>query len=221
MIRRPAPLACLLASLLVRPALACDTALVLAIDVSNSVDAAEYRLQVDGMADALADPEILQAAVDGQVAIAVLQWSGVGRQEVSIPWRRIGVAADALALSAEARALPRAFTLSDTAPAEAVMAGLALFGEVPDCRRRIIDVSGDGTPNAGGSVPAARTAAEQAGVTINGLAIESLGRGQPITSFFARRLVTGDGFVITARGHRDYPEAIRRKILREISRVFG
>ncbi|MGZ9810549.1 DUF1194 domain-containing protein [Pseudoroseicyclus sp. H15] len=211
----------LLACLLARPALACDTALLLTIDVSNSVDVAEYRLQVDGMADALADPEIRQAMVDGRVAIAVMQWSGEDRQQLSLPWRRIGGMDDAMALSAEARALPRAFQLSDTAPAEAILAALPLFAEVSDCRRHVIDVSGDGTPNAGSDVAAARRMAERQGVTINGIAIEALGQGVAITGFYARQLITRDGFVLTARGHRDYPEAIRRKILRELSRVFG
>ncbi|WP_373353675.1 DUF1194 domain-containing protein [Pseudoroseicyclus sp. CXY001] len=217
MIRRLA----LLASLSAAPAAACDTALLLTIDVSNSVDTAEYRLQVDGLADALLDPEIAQAAVDGQVALAVMQWSGEDRQALSIPWRRIGTAADLPALAAEARALPRAFTLSDTAPAEAIFAALPLFAETADCRRHVIDISGDGTANAGRDVALSRAAAERAGVTINAIAIEALGRGLPITGFYARRVTTRDGFTVTARSHAAYPAAIRRKILRELARVFG
>ena len=60
---------------------ACETALVLTIDVSNSIDPGEYRVQADGMADALQDPEIIEAMVQGEVAIAVVQWSGEDRQE--------------------------------------------------------------------------------------------------------------------------------------------
>jgi len=200
-------------------AAACDTALMLSIDVSNSVDPGEYRLQTDGLADALADPEIVEALVQGQVALAVMQWSGAERQALSIPWTRMSTAADVALFATQARLTERAFVLSDTAPAEAVYFALEQFGDVADCARHIIDVSGDGTPNAGTDILAARLAAERAGVTINGIAIESM--GMAITGFYQRSLITRDGFVITARTHRDYPRAIRDKIVRELSRVLG
>lgn len=198
---------------------ACDTALLLSVDVSNSIDVAEYHLQTDGLADALRDPEIVEAMVQGQVALAVVQWSGVDRQVLSIPWRRMFGPADVAAFSDLARGMDRAFVLSDTAPAEAILFSLAQFAQVPDCKRHIIDVSGDGTANAGADVRAMRAQAERQGVTINGIAIESLGRA--ITNFFERAIITRDGFVITAHGYRDYPDAIRRKILREVARIFG
>lgn len=198
---------------------ACDTALVLMVDVSNSVDVAEYRLQTDGMAAALRDPRIVDEMVRGQVAVAVVQWSGAREQALSIPWERVRTALDAQSLATRAQDMERAFILSDTAPAEAVYFALDLFAEVPDCKRKVIDVSGDGTPNAGSDVRAARAAAERAGVTINGLAIESMGLA--ITGFYRNALITRDGFVMTARTHRDYPPVIRAKILREISRVLG
>ncbi|PUB11300.1 DUF1194 domain-containing protein [Yoonia sediminilitoris] len=199
--------------------IACDTALVLTIDVSNSVDVAEYRLQVDGLADALRDPEIVDALVQGEVALSVVQWSGVDRQQLSIPWTRVRTSLDAEYVAQQARLMERAFVLSDTAPAEAIRFSLRLFDQVPDCVRKVIDVSGDGTPNAGAAVRDARNAAERAGVTINGIAIESMGLA--ITNFYRGAVITRNGFVITARTHRDYPRAIRTKILREISKVFG
>ncbi|MBB5721473.1 Ca-activated chloride channel family protein [Loktanella ponticola] len=201
------------------PAFACDTALVLSIDVSNSVDPAEYRLQVDGMADALLDPEIVDAMVAGYVAIAVMQWSGQDRQETSIAWRQIRSALDAERLSVDARLIPRAFVLSDTAPAEAMYYAVDLFHSAPDCKRRVIDISGDGTANAGADPARARQFAQRNGITINGIAIESM--GVAITSFFQRQIITRDGFVITARTHREYPDAIRRKIIRELSQALG
>ena len=206
---------CLLAS----PVAACQTALALTIDVSNSVDPAEYRLQIDGMADALQDPEIVDAMVQGEVAIMVIQWSGEDRQVVSLPWTRIRTALDAERLATEARLIPRAFVLSDTAPAEAIYFALDQFGPVSDCTNRVIDVSGDGTPNAGRDVRTARNTAERQGVTINGVAIESMGLA--ITGFYKNSIITRNGFVITARTHREYPEAIRMKILRELAQVFG
>jgi Ca-activated chloride channel family protein len=208
-----------LATCLATPVVACQTALALTIDVSNSVDPGEYRLQIDGMADALQDPEIVDAMVQGEVAIMVIQWSGTDRQEVSIPWTRIRTALDAERLAAEARLIPRAFVLSDTAPAEAISFALGQFGAVADCEHHVIDVSGDGTPNAGGDVRGARNRAERQGVTINGVAIESM--GVAITGFYKTSIITRNGFVITARTHREYPEAIRMKILRELAQVFG
>lgn len=198
---------------------ACETALILTIDVSNSIDSAEYRVQTDGLADALQDPEIIRILVAGASTLAVVQWSGVDKQTVSIPWTPIRTALDVERLSQQARLMERAFVLSDTAPAEAIYFSLGLFDQVPQCARRVIDISGDGTPNSGADVRAARNAAETAGVTINGIAIESMGTA--ITSFFRNAVITRNGFVMTARTHREYPDTIRAKILREISRVFG
>ena len=198
---------------------ACDTALVLTIDVSNSIDTAEYRLQTDGLADALQDPEIVDAMVTGQATIAVVQWSGNDKQALSVPWTQVRTALDAEWLSQQARLMERAFVLSDTAPAEAIYFSLSLFDAVPNCERRVIDISGDGTPNGGSDVRAARNAAEQAGVTINGIAIESMGLA--ITNFYRGAVITRNGFVMTARTHREYPATIRAKILRELSRIFG
>ncbi len=214
---------CALAVLPAPPALAgeaqdtCDTALLLAIDVSNSVDEAEYRLQIDGLADALRDPQVSEAMVEGQVAIAVMQWSGPGQQRVSVPWRSMAAPADPSLLSATVRALPRAHVRAGTAPAEAVHRALSLLAEAPPCGRQVIDVSGDGARNSGGPVPLARDAAAALGVTIN--AIETLGQG--VADFYLEELVTPGGFLVRARGHGDYRRAIREKILRELSPPIG
>ena len=201
------------------PAQACRTALVLAMDVSQSVDPGEYRLQIDGLAAALRDPEIAEILVRDQVALSVIQWSGVDAQEVSLDWTQMVSASHVQLFASAVQSLPRGFVMSNTAPAEALAAAIDHFASGPDCARRVIDMSGDGTPNAGGEVRKLRRAAERAGITVNGLAIEGLGRA--ITNFYLRSVITADGFVETARGHRDYARAIRRKILREISSVFG
>lgn len=202
-----------------QPAQACRTALILAMDVSQSVDPGEYRIQIDGLAAALRDPEIAEILVRDQVALSVIQWSGVDAQEVSLDWTQMFSPSHVQIFAAAVERLPRAFVMSNTAPAEALGMALRHFDTSPDCDRRIIDMSGDGTPNAGAEVSRVRRAAERAGVTVNGLAIEGLGRA--ITNFYQRHVITADGFVETARGHRDYARAIRRKILREISSVFG
>ncbi|KQB97932.1 hypothetical protein AL073_03160 [Loktanella sp. 1ANDIMAR09] len=198
---------------------ACETALILTMDVSNSIDSAEYRLQTDGLAEALRDPEIVETMVAGENFLTVVQWSGVDRQAVSIPWTQMRTALDVESFAQKTRVMERAFVLSDTAPAEAIFFSLQLFDQVPNCARKVIDISGDGTPNGGSDVRAARTAAERAGVTINAIAIESMGLA--ITNFFRGAVITRNGFVMTARTHREYPATIRAKILREISRIFG
>ncbi len=212
-------LAPLILCLLAPPVSACDTALILAIDVSNSIDTAEYRLQTDGLANALRNPEIVAAMVRQEAAIAVVQWSGTTRQTLSIPWMQIRTSLDAARLATAAELMPRAFLLSDTAPAEAILFSLDQFAAAPACKNRVIDVSGDGTANAGSETRRARNIAERSGVTINAIAIESMGLA--ITGFFKRAVITRNGFVITARTHREYPDAIRRKIIRELSQVLG
>lgn len=202
-----------------QPAAACDTALLLAIDVSSSIDAGEYRLQIDGLADALLDPEVIDTLLQGQSALAVVQWSGVNRQGVVLGWNRMFSVEVIRDFAAEVRALPRAFVDSDTAIGDAIDFSVRQFTAVPECNRRTIDVSGDGPQNAGGSALHASRAAEAAGIIINGIAIESI--GVAMTNYYRRTIVTHDGFVITARGHLDYPRAIREKILRELAKVTG
>lgn len=208
-----------LACLLPHPAAACDTALLLSIDVSSSIDTGEYRLQVDGLADALLDGQIADALVGGQVALSVVQWSGVGNQRIVLPWTRMTSPAAITAFSDAARAMPRAFVNSDTAIGDAIAFSVAQFGPVADCEHHVIDVSGDGTENAGSSTHLARQAAEAHGITVNGIAIESI--GVAITGFYRLAVITPHGFVVTARGHLDYPRAIREKIRREVSKVTG
>jgi Ca-activated chloride channel family protein len=123
------------------------------------------------------------------------------------------------ALAARVERMPRAFSGGNTAVGEAVRAAVAQFPGQSDCRRWILDVSGDGADNAGTDVGAARRAALRLGVTINGLAVEGI--GPAITSYYSRRLITPDGFVETARGFADFARAIRVKIRREVTRITG
>lgn len=206
---------------LAAPAPACETALLLAMDVSNSVDTGEYKIQSEGLALALADPEIASILVQDRVAIAVLQWAGQDRQHLSIGWTQIRNDSDVAELAARAVSMERAFILSDTAPGSALHGAIDSFATAPDCKRRVIDVSGDGTPNSGSPTAGARTRAEREGITVNGLAIEAPGHGVAITNFYSRSLITRNGFVITSRGHRAFAETLRRKMLREVSRVTG
>ena len=209
-----APLLALL--LIPGPVRACSIALVLAMDVSGSVDAFEYRLQVEGVAGALRDPDVADAMLRGQVALAVLQWSGAIEQSLTLPWVRVQEPADLNRLSARIAAMPRAHAGGNTAVGDAILAAVDLFDQVRDCAHWVIDVSGDGDENEGFRIGLARRAAWARGIAINGLAIEGVATGMAITNFYRRHVVTPGGFVITAANHDDFFRAMREKLLREL-----
>jgi len=213
--------ATLLAGLTVNPALGCETALLLSIDVSGSIDGGDYRLQTEGLAAALSDPDIVYALVQDQVALAVIQWSGVSEQALVLPWQRMFDEGDVARFAALAAQVPRAFTGSDTAVGEGLRFALAQFAAVPDCRRRVIDISGDGQENAGFTDAEARSEVVAAGTIINAIAIEEPGQGFPIRNYFAKWIITPEGFVVSARGLQDYGETLRLKLLRELTKPVG
>ena len=207
----------LILALMPCPVVACDIALALTIDVSSSVDAGEYRLQVDGLADALGEARIRDALLAADARLMVIQWSGVNKQQIMLPWTRMSDAFTIARFAEDARALPRAFNNSDTAPGDAIEFAVRQFADVADCRRRVIDVSGDGPENAGIGVRSASARAWARGIEINGIAIESIGLA--ITRFYETAVITPGGFVITARRHEDYPRAIAEKLFREVARI--
>ena len=163
----------LASALFCAPALACDVALVLAIDVSGSVDAKEYRLQADGLSDALGDPVVSEALVNSQALVAVIQWSGIERQEVSVEWTATETHQDVMALREEIEAIPRAFRNYSTGIGDALSVAIDLHEAAPrQCRRKVIDVSGDGPSNEGAEPKAVHARLDAADITVNGLAIE-------------------------------------------------
>lgn len=213
--------AALLACFTAQPALACETALLLAIDVSGSIDASDYRLQTEGLASALSDPGVTDALVRGQVALAVIQWSGVDEQALVLSWQRMLAPPDVTRFAARAAAIPRAFSGSDTAVGEGLRFATSQFAAVPDCRNKVIDVSGDGQENAGFTDAAARREAIAAGLTINAIAIEDPGPAFPVTSYYRSWIITPGGFVVTARGLQGYAGTLRQKLLRELTGPVG
>jgi Ca-activated chloride channel family protein len=215
---RTLALACCLTA---QPAFACETALLLAIDVSGSIDGGDYRLQTEGLYAALADPAVAEALVRGQVALAVVQWSGPSQQSLVLPWQRMLDPAAVTRFAASAAAMPRAFKGSDTAVGQAIRFALAAFAPVADCKARVIDISGDGQENAGFTDLKARTEALAAGVMINAIAIEEPGPAFPITNYYRGWVITTGGFVVTARGLQDYAETLRLKLLRELEATIG
>ncbi len=198
-----------------RPATACDVALLLAIDVSGSVDEGEYALQTGGLQAALSDPDIVEEILRRNIALAVIEWSGAGQQRVVMPWEIMENPTILSNFAARAGALERSWDGSDTAVGDAIAFATTAFAGAPACKARVLDISGDGDQNAGGPLAAARGQALAAGITINAVAIEGI--GVSVTEFYRRRVISPKGFVMTARGHSDYPRAIRAKILREIT----
>ena len=210
-----------LSLLLASPARACETALLLSIDISGSIDAGEYAIQTHGLALALTDTSIVETLVAGQMALAVVHWSGTGRQALVMPWKQMLSPADVAGFATTVSAQPRAFTASDTAVGEAIDFSTKQFSTAPDCSRRVIDISGDGPENSGFTDAKARARAADLGIEINAIAIEDMGRTASVSVYYQKWVITKGGFVITAHGLQDYPRAIREKIFREISKVVG
>jgi hypothetical protein len=200
------------------PALAeCRLALALAVDVSRSIDAQDYVIQTDGMALALTDPDVRAAIFgpEGEVALAIYYWSGRGYQDLVQPWLILDSPGTLDAVIREVRRTPRPAAPLATALGDALSYGLDLMSDAPDCARRVIDVAGDGRNNDGISV--ARTYAREdfSGITVNGLAVGE--HEADILAYYASEVIRGPGaFVELARRQSDYPEALRRKLLREL-----
>lgn len=209
--------AALIVLMLPLPGRGCDLALALAVDVSGSVDAEEYRLQMDGLAEALRDGVISEALVRARAEVMLVQWTGSSRQEVTLPWTRIDSFAALDRFAAEVAAAPRAWRNYSTAIGEALEFVLPAFERVDHCARRLIDLSGDGLSNEGVAPGAVHTQLNRAEVTVNALAIEA---SEPdLTAYFFENVITGEGaFVETAASFRDYPARIRRKLLREVTK---
>ncbi|MEM8751512.1 MAG: DUF1194 domain-containing protein [Pseudomonadota bacterium] len=199
------------------PAASCEVALVLAVDVSGSVDPQEYDLQMEGLAAALGDPTVRDALTGAAAEVAVIQWSGSSRQSIVAPWSAMRGEADVDRLIEAVEAAPRAFRHFSTAIGDALSFSADMLGEVAGrCARLVVDVSGDGPSNEGADVGAMRDALVRGGVLINGLAIEISEPG--LSDYYRDEVIGGPGsFVMTARDFADYPRAIRRKLLRELT----
>lgn len=197
--------------------LACDLALVLAVDVSGSVDAEEYRIQMDGLAVALGDGIVAEALVDAKASVSLIQWSGTSRQAQTVPWTTITSLADVAKLADRIADDPRLWRNYSTAIGEALNLSVAAFGAVPTCRRKVIDVSGDGTSNEGVAPQSVHADIRAQGIVVNAIAIET--DDTDLTAYFYENLIVGEGaFVITANGFEDYPDQIRRKLQRETTK---
>ncbi|WP_291295135.1 DUF1194 domain-containing protein [Elioraea sp.] len=196
-----------------------DLALVLAVDVSASVDYDEFGLMIAGYAAAFRDADLVAratAGAQGAIAVAMLFWAGPGARDLAIPWMRIADQAGAEAVAAAIEAAPRTVRPGATALGEALLAAAALAMRSPwPAARRVIDVSGDGPANAGIVATAGRDGAATLGITVNALAI--VHEEPELEAYYAAEVITGPGaFVQRAENYEDFAEAIGRKLLREV-----
>lgn len=206
----------------VQPAGCADTALVLSIDGSGSIDAADYALQMQGYAAAFRSDEVHVALrMAGVVDVGVVLWGDGDMSAQILPFQRIVDATDAERLAGQLAQFPREVT-GNTGLARGIEVALDMLDEPGVCaERKIIDVSGDGRqkylrlryPVA--TFDALRQRAEAMGVTINALAIETDDRG--LAEYFENRVTVGEmSFVISIRSMRDFGDAIIEKLQREL-----
>lgn len=196
-----------------------DLALVLAIDCSFSVDANEFRLQMEGLGRAFMRDDVKAAIRRGErqrIAVTAMQWSDETNQMVVLPWTIIAGDADADEVGAILARMPRRLAEGGTSISTALTYGAALFAAAPSARRRVIDISSDGRNNIGPPVNAARDRIVAQGITINALAI--LNEWPTLDVYFENQVAGGQAhFVIPANDYDAYAEAIYRKLLREIT----
>lgn len=199
-----------------------DVELILAIDSSASVDADEFALQIEGLSQAFADPEVIQAIESGPrgaISVTVVEWAGSVVQTIDIPWVRVSNRQEAYALSSQIRNTQRSILSGATSIAGVLGFGMSLFATNPfPGDRQVIDISCDGRNNQGANVELVRDLLVDHGVTINGLTI--LNEHPTLHYYFEQRVIGGFGsFVEIANDYYNYSEAIRRKLIREISNV--
>ena len=191
-------------------------AMVLAVDGSASVSYDEFGLIAGGMATALRDPAVA-AGLTGNSVLALLLWSGIGQQDIITGWTVIATAADLAVFADSVDNMPRTVKAGNTAIGEALLASLTLLAHPPAvAKRSIVNVIGDGRSNDGVPPGPIRDRMTAAGITINGLCI--LHEEPDLLASYGKEVIGGPGaFAVTCRDTRDFTEAMRQKLTREIN----
>ena len=210
-----------------------DLLLVLAADVSRSIDAEKFKLQREGYAAALNDPRVTNAitsGLHGRIAVCFVEWSGAGSQRLVIDWTAINDSATAKQIGDQLLELPRAFANS-TSISGGIDFALTQFARAPfEAERRTIDVSGDGDNNNGRDVRFARDEAVAAGITVNGLVILTDARSllssqhtNPpggLEKYYRDNVIGGPGaFVLVAKDFDSFGNLLIKKLIAEIALV--
>ncbi|MEO1197607.1 MAG: DUF1194 domain-containing protein [Pseudomonadota bacterium] len=202
-----------------------DLELILAVDASGSVDPSEYALQLQGIAAAIADTEVIaaiQSGPIGRIAIALIVWGEAGIVADESPWALIADAPSAERFAGVVAGFPRRVS-GGTGIGAGLTQGMRMFDRNGFLgTRQVVDVSGDGRETPPRDYVAlihhARAMAQARGITINGLAI--LNDDPELDAWYRQAVITGPGaFVMTARNYDDFAEAMRRKLLREIENL--
>ena len=205
-----------------------DLALVLAIDISGSIDPDEARLQRQGYVDAFRDPVIVKAILGGnhgRIVVAYFEWSDAWVQKLLIDWTLLDSEAAIKAFTDRLDAAPISIARR-TSISGAIRYAIPMYGRSPyEADRKVLDISGDGSNNDGGLVTEVRHDALKERIVINGLPIMN-GRPNPFgfpaeddLDKYYLHCVTGGprSFVEIARSFEDFPRAIRKKLLQEVA----
>lgn len=200
-----------------------DVALVLAVDMSGSMDIEEAQIQRLGYVEALRHPEFIDAVtggLTGRITISYFEWAGSVNQTSVVDWQLIEDADDAAAFADQLASRP-VFTRRGTSISNAISFASKLITASPyQGMRRVIDVSGDGPNNLGPPVDPARNAAVASGIVINGLAIliRPSGGAGSLDRYYADCVIGGPGsFVLPVHQSEDFAVAIRQKLVMEVS----
>jgi hypothetical protein len=203
-----------------------DVELVLAVDVSRSVDPVEQEMQLKGYAAAFRDPKLIEGIAGGPlgaIAVQLFTWSDWHIQEQLVPWTKIDGAASAHRFAAALDAAPRRAWLY-TSISGAMEYATKQFGQGFEGTRKVIDISGDGVNNSGRPVADVRDETLAQGVVVNGLAVldrnpQPFSQGlPPLDDYYRDEVIGGPGsFLVVAEGFEAFETAVRRKIIREIA----
>ncbi len=225
-------LICALLALAAPAQATCRLALSLGLDVSSSVDGREYRLQLDGLANALEDHDV-QAAIfalpHAHVRLMVYEWSGISRQRVLVDWTIAQNPVDVALVAARLRGTTKRHDRQATGLGTAILYGARALQTQAECWQLTLDVSGDGPNNEGPEPEILRNRPEMARVTVNALVVAtdapnagSSDRRQAeikeLLSYFDARVITGPlAFTEAALTFDDFEAAMRRKLLKELA----
>jgi Protein of unknown function (DUF1194) len=198
-----------------------DLSLVLAIDVSSSVNEERYELQMRGYAEAFRNPMVTDAiAQSGAIAVTLVQWAGYGHYEQVIGWTVIHDAGTASRFANTIAETTRALDGSTSLSGAIDFSARLLRTNGHNARRRIIDVSGDGSNNQGRPATLARDEAVAAGITINGLPI--LTEDPTLDTYYREHVIGGPAaFLVVAEDFESFSDAILTKLTIEIAGADG
>ncbi|MBV8779346.1 MAG: DUF1194 domain-containing protein [Alphaproteobacteria bacterium] len=200
------------------PAPAASVALVLAVDVSESVSTERYLLQHDGIARAFETPQLIDAiaAAPGGIEALVLEWSDPDKIAITVGWTRIASRAGAAGFAAAVRASERT-SHGLTAIGAAMLAAAAALEHAPEpAAHRVVDVSGDGMANFGPAPEQVRDRLVAQGITINGLAI--LTEEPWLADYYKQNVIGGpSGFCLVAENMDSFADAMLRKLVQEVA----